>query len=131
MFGSLGAVFLLLIELAECAAINEQLRRSYLRATDNLDSDYERKRVLAELIDEADEPDSAMIVGILAVIEDMDSDFERVELLSELAPYCRGNDFLEEAYTDIVETMDSDYEIDRAYSRLYRRHGRSGSDRSN
>ncbi|MDH3891957.1 MAG: hypothetical protein OEV49_12825 [candidate division Zixibacteria bacterium] len=120
-----------LLDLAECAAIHEKFRDSYLRAADNLDSDYERKRVLTELIDESDEPDSAMIVGVLVVIEDMESDFEKVELLTELAPYCRGNDFLEEAYTDVVETMDSDFEIDRAYSRLYRRHGRSGSDRSN
>jgi len=116
-----------LLELTECAAANPEFREAYLEATDNLDSDYERKRVLTELIDEADEPDSGLVVGILSVVEDMDSDFEKVEVLSLLAPSCRGNDALEEAYSDVVETMDSDFEIDRAYSRLYRRRGSSGS----
>jgi hypothetical protein len=116
-----------LMDLAECAAANAEFRQTFLDAADGLDSDYERKRVLTELIDEADEPDSSLIVGVLLLVEEMSSDFEKVEILSLLAPSCRGNDELEDAYLDVVETMDSQFEIDRAYSRLYRRKGATRS----
>jgi beta-lactamase regulating signal transducer with metallopeptidase domain len=103
----------------------ERARQAYVAAVTNIDSDYETKRVLTELITNS-ELNDRLVVDILGVTAGISSDYEKSEVLKSLVKYCRGNDRLEEAFFEVVDGMSSDYEIKELYALMYRDSRRSG-----
>ena len=69
--------------------------------------------------------DSALVMDILPLATRMSSDYEKGEILKKLASYCRGNDKLEEAFEDVIESLDSEYEKKELYMKLHRKARRS------
>jgi len=99
----------MLLELAPCAGRYNQVRQAYLEAAKGISSDYEFKRAVVGLI-RASDIDSALVMDLLPLVTRMSSDYEKGEVLKKLANYCRGNDKLEEAFEDAIESLDSEYE---------------------
>ena len=71
-----------------------------------------------------------LILDILSVTSGIDSDYDKSEVLKQLVKYCRGNEDLEDAFFEVVDAMDSDYEIKELYTLMYRgKRGSSGEHR--
>lgn len=104
----------------------QRAHTAYLTAVTGIDSDYETKRVLTELISRG-ELDDKLVLDILSVIAHISSDYEKSELLKLLVKHCRGNEDLEDAFMEIVDAMDSDYESNELYRLMYRKARRSSN----
>jgi beta-lactamase regulating signal transducer with metallopeptidase domain len=109
----------LLKDLAEFCRDTE-LWTAYVVAVEDIDSDYEKGRVLAQM--ELDEPvDKTLMLSALGIIESMTSDFEKAKLLRKFADVCLENDDLREPFLDAVDTIDSDYERNSLLDKIYKR----------
>ena len=109
-----------LLDNVDCASKNGQLQKTYLQALATVDSDYEKKRALMELM-QAKELERQGVIDIMKLAGTIDSDYEKSELLKILARYCRGDEELEELYLNIVDRMSSDYEMKELYYHLNKR----------
>ena len=110
----------LMIEFSEALEGNPDALGTFLEVTKGIDSDYDASRVLEQFI-AVPGLEQEHLVEVLRVIGTIGSDYEKGKLLQQLGRRCRGNDVLEEAFLDAVETMDSEYEQDRAYASLHKR----------
>jgi len=110
----------LLIGFAHQAMRSEETGRAYLRALEDIHSDYDMSRVFASLL-ERNDLTGDFILGSLLLIEEMSGDYDKAQVLKKMMNHCRGDEELEDAYADAIETISSSHEKERLYAELYRR----------
>ncbi len=109
----------LLIGYGQQAMRNEETAKAYLRALEEINSDYDMSRVFASVLRHNDLSDD-FILGSLILVEDMSGDYDKSRVLKMMSDRCRGNEKLETAYVDAIESIGSDYERDKLYADLYK-----------
>jgi hypothetical protein len=103
------------MEIAGSYLGDDAMRSAFFRAVETLDSDFERRRVLVELIE--DEPEGrAVVLGAVAAATDIDSDFEKSQVLVQIARRYREDETVRSAVIDAADTISSDHEYGRVMS---------------
>ena len=93
---------------------------AYLKAVQNIESDFETRRVLTTLVKSATVDEEAMAL-LLNVADNIESDFELAELLLAVSPRGLSSDEARDAFFKAVATIESDFERRRVLSSLLKR----------
>jgi beta-lactamase regulating signal transducer with metallopeptidase domain len=93
---------------------------AYIQAVQNIESDFETRRVLTALL-KATTPDTEAMTLLLGVADNIESDFELAQLLLEVSARGLASSGSRDAYFKAVSTIESDFERRRVLTSILKR----------